>query len=230
VIRDYADTPRFTDRFGSGQTARTELKQAEHLAVWFTPEGKSSSHVASYLKAHAVVKSLVDIPVVSADFSADERDRLMDIAGDMAFSQSMSSEAVSWQQARSGLYRDDDFAKDLATLQEAAMAMTPDNVMSGRAADELTMVSTRMTSADGGRLLTTMKLAADTTYDGQTSGADYARDFAKYGPWKQVLGNTPSQAGIYLSLDAVDQVHAKRAAAATTAPAAAGPSFWQPAS
>ena len=90
----------------------------------------------------------------------------MDIAGDMAFGQSMSSEAVSWQQARSGLYRDDDFAKDLATLQEAAMAMTPDNVMSGRAADELPMVSTRMTSADGGRLLTTMKLAADTTYDG----------------------------------------------------------------
>ena len=228
VSRDYADAPRFSDRFGSGQTMRTESNQAKHLAVWLSPEGTSASSVESYLKANAIVKSLVDIRPVSGDFSAAERDRLMDIAGDVAFGQSMSSEAVSWKQTRAGSTPEAGFARDLATLQETAMVMTPDNVFSGRAADELQITRGNMGSADGQRLLTTMKLAADLMYDGQlASSTDYASDFAKYGPWKQVVGTMPQHSGLYISLDAVDRVQEQRASNASTGPAASGPSFWQ---
>jgi hypothetical protein len=227
VLKEFGDAPRLSDRHNSGQTMRTETNQAKHLAAWFTPDGMRESTVESYLKAHAIVKSVVDIPQMSADFSAKERTRWMDIAGDMAFGQSMSGDALNWRQTRASDTPEARFARDLATLQQAAMVMTPANVLSGLAADELVMTRSSMASVHGQRLLTTMKMTADLAYDGQISSSDYARDHGKYGPWKSVLGVSNQHPGIYLSLDAADRVQTKRAAQVAPGATASGPSFWQ---
>ncbi|MEM6903311.1 MAG: hypothetical protein AAF556_08755 [Pseudomonadota bacterium] len=216
VLERYADEPRFSDRHGSGQTMRSELNQANALATWFTPVGAGSANAEHYLQAHAVVKSLVDLPLMSSGFSRDERDRLMDIAGDMAFAGSEEDVAVSWRATRQSKGDRAAFARDLATLQEAAMVMTPKNVATGEAANGLAMVAPMMKSTGGQRLAGTMKLTADLAYDGQVAIGDYDSDHAMHGPWKQVLGRTPEHVGTHFSLDTRDRMFAQRAA---TAPA-----------
>ena len=228
VVREYGDAPRIGDRYGSGQTLRSELAQSEALARWFSPEGTGSSGVASYMKANAIVMALVDIPPDSTEFTGDQRKRLMDIAGTVAFGSSMSSEAVAWEQARKSTGKDAAFARDLATLQEAATAMTPANVFGGTAVGELTMAAKGLETKDGQYLLGNMQQTALLVQDGQGAAASYEQDHAKHGPWKAVLGTRPQNIADYTCVDMADQVIARRATGAGTGPAATGPKFQQP--
>ena len=226
IVKDYGDEPRISDRHGSGQTMRSELLQSESLARWFTPEGTNPSGVASYLKANAMVKGLVDIAPTSTKFSGEERTRLMDIAGKVVFGNSMPSEAVAWEQTRKSNGKDAAFARDLATLQEAATAMTPANMLAGTAAGELSVAAQGLETKAGQYLLSDMQQTAALTFDGQGDAAGYEQAHAKHGPWKAVLGTRPQNAADYICLDAADQVVARRATG--TGPAATGPAFTKP--
>ena len=227
LVTAYGDAPRLGDRHGSGQTLRSELLQAESLARWFTPEGTSPGGVANYLKANALVKALVDIPPASGQFTGEQRTRLMDIAGNVAFGASMSSEAITWEQGRKSTGKDAAFAQDLAILQDAATAMTPTHVFGGTAVGELAIAAKGLKTKDAQYLLADMQQTARLLHDGQGTAATYEQDHAKHGPWKAVLGNRAQNMADYMCLDMADQVVARRAAGTGTGPAATGPTFPQ---
>lgn len=169
VLQNLAAEPFLGAHNNGSPSLGAELNQANSMATLFTPLGSGLTNAERFLQANSLVKSLVDLPLVSSTFSKAERTRLTDIAGDMIFKGAEDEVVEAWEGNRNGTTDQAAFARDLVTLREAARVMTPDNVATGAAADGLAMAAPQIESQGGQRLLTTLKVTVDRTFDGQVA-------------------------------------------------------------